>query len=98
MLMRRRGVHSGLVVKVLKILKVCHEPFILIVLYHKMIDQEIIHHQLPIQGEEGALSMTTRSRSPNASKGLPVNYCSGFRLLNLNPSQAADGMCALLRR
>ncbi|KAK1269353.1 hypothetical protein QJS04_geneDACA005094 [Acorus gramineus] len=45
MLMRRRSVHSGLVVK----------------------------------GEEGALSMTTKSRSPNASKGLPVNYCSGFR-------------------
>lgn len=45
MLMRRRGVHAGLVVK----------------------------------GEEGALSMTTRLRSTNASKGLPVNYCSGFR-------------------
>ncbi|KAL8161629.1 hypothetical protein V2J09_013118 [Rumex salicifolius] len=45
MLMKRRGVHSGLVVK----------------------------------GEEGALSMTTRLRSQNASKGLPVNYCSGFR-------------------
>ncbi|KAK9751072.1 hypothetical protein RND81_02G239500 [Saponaria officinalis] len=45
MLMRRRGIHAGLVVK----------------------------------GEEGALSMTTRSRSSNSSKGLPVNYCSGFR-------------------
>ncbi|KAJ7943688.1 putative anthranilate phosphoribosyltransferase [Quillaja saponaria] len=45
MLMKRRGVHSGLVVK----------------------------------GEEGALSMTTRLRSANTSKGLPVNYCSGFR-------------------
>ncbi|GAB2280500.1 hypothetical protein Dimus_015127 [Dionaea muscipula] len=45
MLMRRRGVKAGLVVK----------------------------------GEEGALSMTTKSRSANASKGLPVNYCSGFR-------------------
>lgn len=45
MLMKRRGVHAGLVVK----------------------------------GEEGALSMTTRLRSQNASKGLPVNYCSGFR-------------------
>ncbi|KAK9707411.1 hypothetical protein RND81_07G196000 [Saponaria officinalis] len=45
MLMRRRGVHAGLVVK----------------------------------GEEGALSMTTRLRSSNSSKGLPVNYCSGFR-------------------
>ncbi|KAH9615425.1 hypothetical protein KSS87_007336 [Heliosperma pusillum] len=45
MLMRRRGIHAGLVVK----------------------------------GEEGALSMTTRLRSSNSSKGLPVNYCSGFR-------------------
>ncbi|KAH9627215.1 hypothetical protein KSS87_020761 [Heliosperma pusillum] len=45
MLMRRRGIHAGLVVK----------------------------------GEEGALSMTTRLRSLNSSKGLPVNYCSGFR-------------------
>ncbi|XP_074317520.1 uncharacterized protein LOC141653592 [Silene latifolia] len=45
MLMRRRGIHAGLVVK----------------------------------GEEGALSMTTRLRSSSSSKGLPVNYCSGFR-------------------
>ncbi|KAI3452689.1 hypothetical protein Pfo_009353 [Paulownia fortunei] len=58
MLMRRRGVHSGLVVK----------------------------------GEEGALSMTTRLRSPNASKGLPVNYCSGFRSLNVTPTPAVDGV------
>ncbi|XP_073143006.1 uncharacterized protein [Henckelia pumila] len=56
MLMRRRGVHSGLVVK----------------------------------GEEGALSMTTRLRSPNASKGLPVNYCSGFRSLSMR--HAIDGV------
>ncbi|KAL2233650.1 uncharacterized protein LOC105156637 [Sesamum indicum] len=58
MLMRRRGVQSGLVVK----------------------------------GEEGALSMTTRLRSPNASKGLPVNYCSGFRSLDVIPTQAVDGV------
>ncbi|CAI9112811.1 OLC1v1013305C2 [Oldenlandia corymbosa var. corymbosa] len=58
MLMRRRGVHSGLVVK----------------------------------GEEGALSMTTKSRSVNASKGIPVNYCSGFRTLNLSPADALDGV------
>nr|GLL50010.1 uncharacterized protein LOC109162366 [Ipomoea trifida] len=58
MLMRRRGVHSGLVVK----------------------------------GEEGALSMTTKSRSVNASKGLPVNYCSGFRSANRAPSNVADGV------
>jgi len=32
-----------------------------------------------VQGEEGALSMTTKLKSANASKGLPVNYCSGFR-------------------
>ncbi|CAH9091312.1 unnamed protein product [Cuscuta europaea] len=58
MLMRRRGVHSGLVVK----------------------------------GEEGALSMTTKSRSVNASKGLSVNYCSGFRSVNRTPANAADGV------
>ncbi|KAG9147644.1 hypothetical protein Leryth_015721 [Lithospermum erythrorhizon] len=57
MLMRRRGVHSGLVIK----------------------------------GEEGALSMTTRLRSENASKGLPVNYCSGFRSLVVAP-YAVDGV------
>ncbi|XP_039143351.1 anthranilate phosphoribosyltransferase [Dioscorea cayenensis subsp. rotundata] len=54
MLMRRRKVHSGLVVK----------------------------------GEEGALSMTTKTKSVNASKGLPVNHCSGFR----SPSTTLDGI------
>uniref|UniRef100_A0A5B7A5U0 Anthranilate phosphoribosyltransferase n=1 Tax=Davidia involucrata TaxID=16924 RepID=A0A5B7A5U0_DAVIN len=58
MLMKRRGVHSGLVVK----------------------------------GEEGALSMTTRLRSASVSKGLPVNYCSGFRLLNMEPAYEVDGV------
>ncbi|XP_044491151.1 anthranilate phosphoribosyltransferase [Mangifera indica] len=58
MLMKRRGVHSGLVVK----------------------------------GEEGALSMTTRMRSVNASKGLPVNYCSGFRSLSLESAFGVDGV------
>ncbi|XP_058091929.1 uncharacterized protein LOC131237896 [Magnolia sinica] len=58
MLMRRRGVHSGLVVK----------------------------------GEEGALSMTTKTRSINASKGLPVNYCSGFRSLNIVFATEIDGV------
>ncbi|KAL6011432.1 hypothetical protein ACLOJK_001880 [Asimina triloba] len=58
MLMKRRGVHSGLVVK----------------------------------GEEGAISMTTRSRSINPSKGLPVNYCSGFRSLNIAYASEADGV------
>ncbi|RVX04339.1 hypothetical protein CK203_018498 [Vitis vinifera] len=58
MLMRRRGVHSGLVVK----------------------------------GEEGALSMTTKLRSVNASKGLPVNYCSGFRSLSATSALELDGV------
>lgn len=54
-LMRRRGIHSGLVVK----------------------------------GEEGALSMTTRLRTAK-SKGLPVNYCSGFRSLSKESACQAD--------
>lgn len=58
MLMRRRGVEAGLVVK----------------------------------GEEGALSMSTRSRSANASKGLPVNYCSGFRSPPGAAVSAVDGV------
>ncbi|KAF2286715.1 hypothetical protein GH714_023886 [Hevea brasiliensis] len=58
MLMKRRGVHSGLVVK----------------------------------GEEGALSMTMRLRSANASKGLPVNYSSGFRSLSMASAFEVDGM------
>ncbi|CAI0390388.1 unnamed protein product [Linum tenue] len=58
MLMRRRGVHSGLVVK----------------------------------GEEGALSMTTRLKSGNASKGLPVNYCSGFRSSTTASALEVDGL------
>ncbi|CAI0463569.1 unnamed protein product [Linum tenue] len=62
MLMRRRGVHSGLVVK----------------------------------GEEGALSMTTRLRSGNASKGLPVNYCSGFRSSTAASALEVDGLPLLL--
>ncbi|EPS71690.1 hypothetical protein M569_03067, partial [Genlisea aurea] len=60
MLMRRRGVHSGLVIK----------------------------------GEEGSLSMTTSLRSLNPSKGLllPVNFCSGFRSLDVAPAAAMDGV------
>ncbi|KAG6554737.1 hypothetical protein Mapa_003756 [Marchantia paleacea] len=35
---------------------------------------------LVIKGEEGALSLTTKTRSPDAlTKGRPVNYCTGFR-------------------
>ncbi|XP_028769365.1 uncharacterized protein LOC114726819 [Neltuma alba] len=58
MLMKRRGVHSGLVVK----------------------------------GEEGALSMTTRMRSASTTRGLPVNYCSGFRSLNISSASELDGV------
>ncbi|KAK4741427.1 hypothetical protein SAY87_025015 [Trapa incisa] len=58
MLMKRRGVHSGLVIK----------------------------------GEEGALSMTTRVRSVSVSKGLPVNYCSGFRSVNIESAVEVDGV------
>lgn len=57
MLMKRRGVHSGLVVK----------------------------------GEEGALSMTTRLRS-STTKGIPVNYCSGFRSLDISSTSEPGGV------
>lgn len=33
--------------------------------------------------------MTSRSRSASASKGLPVNYCSGFR--SFTSTSAMDG-------
>ncbi|RDX76428.1 trpD, partial [Mucuna pruriens] len=58
MLMKRRGVHSGLVVK----------------------------------GEEGGLSMTTRLRSANTTRGLPVNYCSGFRSLDISSTSELGGV------
>nr|XP_009393611.1 PREDICTED: uncharacterized protein LOC103979259 [Musa acuminata subsp. malaccensis] len=58
MLMRRRRVHSGLVVK----------------------------------GEEGALSMTTKAKAVHASKGLPVNHCSGFRPPSLAVLPDVDGI------
>ncbi|PKU76695.1 uncharacterized protein LOC110109139 [Dendrobium catenatum] len=57
MLMRRREVHAGLVVK----------------------------------GEEGSLSLTTKPRSVNASKGVPVNHCAGFRLLGRSNDYSTDG-------
>ncbi|PPE01720.1 hypothetical protein GOBAR_DD01256 [Gossypium barbadense] len=63
-LMKRRGVHSGLVVKV--------------------------STSLLFKGEEGALSMTTRLRS--ASKGLPVNHCSGFRSVGIESACEVDGV------
>ena len=46
---------------------------------------------LHVQGEEGALSMTTKERSAHASKGLPVNHCSGFRTPNRINSSETDG-------
>ncbi|CAJ2636225.1 unnamed protein product [Trifolium pratense] len=58
MLMKRRGVHSGLVVK----------------------------------GEEGALSMTTRLRSVSTTKGIPVNYCSGFHSLDIASTSELGGV------
>lgn len=36
--------------------------------------------------------MSTRLRSINASKGLPVNYCSGFRSLSMDLTEI-DGLC-----
>ncbi|PKA63903.1 hypothetical protein AXF42_Ash004913 [Apostasia shenzhenica] len=50
-----------------------------------------VHAGLVIKGEEGALSLTTKPRSINASKGLPVNHCSGFRLLSTTNDSSADG-------
>lgn len=41
--------------------------------------------------------MTTRLRSVNASKGLPVNYCSGFRSLNVESTFEGDGLYNLAR-
>ncbi len=36
--------------------------------------------------------MTTRLRSLNSSKGFPVNYCSGFRSLNVASAHEVDGV------
>ncbi|BAT74716.1 uncharacterized protein HKW66_Vig0000200 [Vigna angularis] len=58
MLMKRRGVHSGLVVK----------------------------------GEEGGLSLTTRLRSAKTTRGPPVNYCSGFRALDVSSTSGLSGV------
>ncbi|KAL3636385.1 hypothetical protein CASFOL_020932 [Castilleja foliolosa] len=57
--------------------------------YHEGYEESLLMLMRRRGGEEGALSMTTRVRSPNASKGLPVNYCSGFRSLSVTP---ADGV------
>ncbi|WVZ23436.1 hypothetical protein V8G54_001980 [Vigna mungo] len=58
MLMKRRGVHSGLVVK----------------------------------GEEGGLSLTTRLRSAKTTRGPAVNYCSGFRALDVSSTSELGGV------
>ncbi|KAK8946872.1 hypothetical protein KSP39_PZI007019 [Platanthera zijinensis] len=47
-----------------------------------------VHGGLVVKGEEGSLSLTTKPRSVNASKGVPVNHCAGFRLLN---NSSTDG-------
>jgi anthranilate phosphoribosyltransferase len=51
-----------------------------------------VHAGLVVKGEEGALSMTTKERSAHASKGLPVNHCSGFRTPNSINSSETDGI------
>ncbi|TVU33525.1 hypothetical protein EJB05_25348, partial [Eragrostis curvula] len=51
-----------------------------------------VHAGLVVKGEEGALSMTTKERSAHASKGLPVNHCSGFRTPNSTNFSEADGV------
>lgn len=47
---------------------------------------------LILQGEEGGLSLTTRLRSANTTRGLPVNYCSGFRALDISSTSEVGGM------
>ncbi|KAJ3683159.1 hypothetical protein LUZ60_013386 [Juncus effusus] len=51
-----------------------------------------VHSGLVIKGEEGALSMTTKAKSVHASKGNPVNYCSGFRSPSSVFSSEIDGI------
>ncbi|KAK3155939.1 hypothetical protein QOZ80_2AG0100700 [Eleusine coracana subsp. coracana] len=51
-----------------------------------------VHAGLVVKGEEGALSMTTKERSAHASKGLPVNHCSGFRTPSSTNFSETDGV------
>ncbi|KAL6629781.1 hypothetical protein ACP70R_029546 [Stipagrostis hirtigluma subsp. patula] len=51
-----------------------------------------VHAGLVVKGEEGALSMTTKERSAHASKGLPVNHCSGFRTPSNTNFAESDGI------
>lgn len=99
MLMKRRGVHSGLVVKVAITLNLkCYIPFISLRILIKSVQKVTDSNKLLnltlllLQGEEGALSMTTRLRSVNSSKGIPVNYCSGFRSLSMASACEVDGL------
>ncbi|XP_024536819.1 uncharacterized protein LOC9646225 [Selaginella moellendorffii] len=64
MLMRRRGVDAGLIVK----------------------------------GEEGALSLTTKSPSPDATiRGHPLNFCAGFRPPSSTSNVTAQNIDGILR-
>ncbi|CAM6123455.1 unnamed protein product [Calypogeia fissa] len=46
-----------------------------------------------IKGEEGALSLSTRSKSPDAVvKGRPLNYCTGYRPGDPECIQVCDGV------
>eukprot|EP00268_Persea_americana_P054060 TRINITY_DN6164_c0_g1_i8.p1 TRINITY_DN6164_c0_g1~~TRINITY_DN6164_c0_g1_i8.p1 ORF type:complete len:592 (-),score=110.79 TRINITY_DN6164_c0_g1_i8:138-1913(-) len=54
--------------------------------------RRVVHSGLVVKGEEGALSMTTRLRSVSTSKGLPVNYCSGFRSMGVACASENDGI------
>ncbi|KAK3041839.1 hypothetical protein RJ639_000355 [Escallonia herrerae] len=60
--------------------------------YHEGYEEPLLMLMRRRGGEEGALSMTTKLRSENASKGLPVNYCSGFRSLKMAPAYEVDGV------
>ncbi|KAL2642240.1 hypothetical protein R1flu_009827 [Riccia fluitans] len=52
-----------------------YEDPLLMLIRRRSVDAGIV-----IKGEEGALSLTTRTRSPDAVvKGRPLNWCTGFR-------------------
>ncbi|KAL3695642.1 hypothetical protein R1sor_009718 [Riccia sorocarpa] len=52
-----------------------YEDPLLMLIRRRSVDAGIV-----IKGEEGALSLTTKTRSPDAVvKGRPVNWCTGFR-------------------
>ncbi|XP_052734059.1 uncharacterized protein LOC108346156 isoform X2 [Vigna angularis] len=45
-----------------------------------------------VKGEEGGLSLTTRLRSAKTTRGPPVNYCSGFRALDVSSTSGLSGV------